>query len=154
MSEDDTTILVQPHNTRALLVKVRAKRQDIADYLAKIRPRNSRLINASIWSGAIAAALTAGPGIGGDGFVDAIKDQVSFGIPGWQVLCLCASLLSIASVVANGMMKSHDLGSQIASASACDAKLEGLETLLELGQIDLKQAATDYAKYLAEIPQI
>ena len=50
----------------ALLAKIRAKRKILADYLLKSEPRQSRLINFSIVAGALAAALTAGPGIGGE----------------------------------------------------------------------------------------
>lgn len=141
-------------DAEALLAKIRAKRKLLADYLIKNEPRQSRLITVSIISGAVAAALTAGPGIGGDGFVDSMKSIVSFGIPIWQVLCLIASLFSIAAVVINGMLKSNDMTTKINSARNCDAKLEGLETMLELTQVSVEQAAPVYTQYLTEIPHV
>jgi hypothetical protein len=42
------------------------------------------------------------------------------------------------------MLKSHDTASEIASVRSCDAKLEGLATMLELSQIELKQAVSLY----------
>ena len=138
----------------ALLTKIRTKRQELADYLAKSEPRHLRLINYSIVSGALAAALTAGPGIGGDGFINSVKSIVSFGIPIWQALCLIATILSVAAVVINGMLKSHDLASKITSARSCDAKLEGLETMLELAQVNVEQATPLYTQYLTEIPHV
>jgi hypothetical protein len=52
------------------------------------------------------------------------------------------------------MYKSNDIASRLAKAQGCDAKLEGLETLLELDQIGVKEAATQYTQYVAEIPFI
>lgn len=146
-----------PENTeesQVLLEKIRGKRQEIADYLARTEPRNFRLINTSIICGALAAALTAGPGVGGGGFIDSAKGLVSFGVPVWQALCLAATVMSVLAVVANGKLKSHDLATRIASAKACDSKLEGLQFMVELRQIDVKQAAPLYTQYLTEIPHI
>nr|WP_320014869.1 hypothetical protein [uncultured Desulfobacter sp.] len=136
------------------MTKIRTKRKEIADYLAKSEPRQLRLINSSIISGAIAAALTAGPGIGGEGFVNSVTGIMSFGIPIWQALCLAATILSVAAVVINGMLKSHDLTSKVTSARSCDAKLEGLETMLELAQVNAEQATPLYTQYLTEIPHV
>lgn len=138
----------------ALLEKIKTKRQEVADYLKKHEPRHSRLITFSIVAGAAAAALTAGPGVGGGGFIEAAKGVVSFGIPVWQVLCLLATLLSMTVVITNGMLKSKDLTSKIARVRGCDAKLEGLEIMLEMQQIELQQATSLYTQYLTEIPHV
>ena len=137
-----------------LLAKIRTKRQELSDYLAETEPQHSAMIMCSIIAGALSAALTAGPGIGGEEFINSASDVASFGIPIWQVLCLAASLLSVVAVVANGLLKSYDLTSKIASARTCDAKLEGIETMLELGQADLKQATQLYTQCLAEMPHV
>ncbi len=141
-------------DTEALLEKIRSKRREVAEYLKKSEPRQSRLITNSIVAGALAAALTAGPGVGGSGFIEAAKGVVSFGIPVWQVLCLLATVLSMAAVITNGLLKTRDLTSKIAQVRGCDAKLEGLETMLELDQIELNQAASLYTQYLTEIPHV
>lgn len=52
------------------------------------------------------------------------------------------------------MLKSNDLASKINGARSCDAKLEGLETMLELSQINVKQATPLFAQYLAEVPHV
>jgi len=145
---------VQLTDENILVNKIKVKRQELASYLAKTEPRNSRLINSSIIAGAFAAALTAGPGLGGEEFISTAKGMVSFGIPVWQALCLAASILSIIAVIANGMLKSHSLTTKITKTRACDAKLEGLETMLELKQVDLKQATQLYTQYLTEISHI
>lgn len=137
-----------------LLAKIKTKRQQLSDYLAKTEPRHSTLILCSIVAGALSAALTAGPGVGGENFIDAAADVASFGIPLWQVLCLAATVLSVLAVVANGLLKSYDLTSKIASARTCDAKLEGIQTMLELGQSDVEQATQQYTQCLAEMPHV
>lgn len=137
-----------------LLAKIKTKRQQLSNYLAKAEPRHSAMITCSIVAGALAAALTAGPGVGGEGFIASAQGVVSFGIPVWQVLCLAATVLSATAVVANGMLKSYDMTSKIASARTCDAKLEGIEIMLELGQADLKQATQHYTQCLAEMPHV
>lgn len=138
----------------ALLKKIKAKRGEVSDYLKKNEPRHSRYITISIVAGALAAALTAGPGVGGTGFIESAKGVISFGIPVWQVLCLLATLLSMSAVITNGLLKTKDLTSKITQVRGCDAKLEGLETMLEFEQIDLKQATSLYTQYLTEIPHI
>ncbi len=147
-------MLAQTKDEEVLLTKIRNKRKELAEYLARTEPQNSRLINSSIITGALAAALTAGPGVGGDGFISAAKNMMSFGIPVWQVLCLLATVLSVTAVIANGMLKSHSLSSKVLKTRTCDAKLEGLETMLELAQLDIKQATQIYTNCLTEISHI
>lgn len=142
------------NETEVLLEKIKLKRRKVADYLNKNVPRQSRLITISIVAGALAAALTAGPGVGGSGFIEAARGAVSFGVPVWQALCLLATLFSVAVVIVNGMLKSNDLISKISQARVCDAKLEGLEIMLNLNQIGLKQATSFYTQYLTEISHI
>ena len=79
---------------------------------------------------------------------------MALGIPIWQALCLAATVLSVALVIINGMLKSHDLSSEIINARSCDAKLEGLETMLDLAQVDVALATHLYAEYLTEIPHV
>lgn len=137
-----------------LLKRIQTKRSEVSEYLKKNEPRQSRYITISIVAGALAAALTAGPGVGGTGFIESAKGVFSFGIPVWQVLCLLATLLSMSAVITNGLLKSRDLTTKIAHVRGCDAKLEGLEIMLDLDQIDLKQATSLYTQYLTEIPHV
>jgi hypothetical protein len=142
------------NESEALLQNIKEKRRKVADYLKENEPRQSRLITISIVAGALAAALTAGPGVGGSGFIETARGVVSFGVPVWQVLCLLATLFSVSVVIVNGMLKSNDLISKISQARGCDAKLEGLELMLSLNQIDMNQAASLYTQYLTEISHI
>jgi hypothetical protein len=69
----------------------------------------------------------------------------------WRILFSLAALLSLVSVIAANLYKSHDMASNLNKARACDAKLEGLETLLELNRITLDEAATQYTQFLPDI---
>jgi hypothetical protein len=57
----------------------------------------------------------------------------------------------VATISAN-IYKSRDIATRLSKAQTSDAKLEGLETLIELGQIDLPKAAIQYTQYISEIP--
>lgn len=142
------------NDQESLLKKIQLKREDVAKYLNENEPKQSRFVTISIVAGALAAALTAGPGVGGSGFIETASGLVSFGIPVWQVLCLLATFLSMSAVIANGLLKTNDLPTKIAQVRGCDAKLEGLEIMLDLEQIDLKQATSLYTQYLTEIPHV
>lgn len=147
-------MLEKKQDVDVLLTKIKTKRQELANYLAKYEPRHSLLINSSIIFGALTVALTAGPGVGGSKFIDTMNNAMSFSIPVWQLLCLIAAILSVAVVIVNGMLKSQNLTSKITSAKSCTAKLEGLETLLELQQMDVKQAAPLYTQYISEVSYV
>jgi len=53
------------HDVDILLKKIKTKRQELANYLARNESRHSLLVNSSIVFGALTAALTVGPGVGG-----------------------------------------------------------------------------------------
>jgi len=138
----------------AILANIRAKREEIDAYLKKAEPRHLRLVNGAIVCGALAAALTAGPGIGGAGFIEFAKSVATFGVPVWQALCLAATALSVFGVIANGKLKAHNLTSKIAAARGCKSKLEGLQLMLETGQMDVERGTSLYAQYLTEVSHI
>lgn len=143
-----------PSDQQLLLTKIKTKRQQISEYLSKTEPRHSSLINSSIFASALAAALTAAPGVGGEPLISSMKKIVTFGIPIWQMLCILATILSTLAVIANGVLKSYNMTSKITSARSCDAKLEAIQTMLELGQVDVEEAAQDYTQCLVEIPHV
>lgn len=148
------SISEKQHDVDTLLKKIKTKRQELTDYLARNESRHSLLVNSSIVFGALTAAVTVGPGVGGNGFIDTVKDAVPFGIPVWQLLCLLAATLSVAAVITNSMLKSQNLTVKIASARSCSSKLEGLEALLELRQMEVKQAAPLYTQYISEVHHV
>lgn len=143
-----------PDEKEKLQQQIATKRKELTKYLARTEPKNTILITTSIVCGALAAALTAGPGFGGDGFISQIELPESLGLPLWQILCLLASFMSMLAVIANGLLKFNDLTGKISEARMNDAKLEGLETMIELGQIDLGQATREYTECLSRIAHI
>lgn len=104
-----------------------------------------RLSLVSIISSALAAALTAGPALGGQGFTDSVAGAFNTGEDStvWRVLCLLTLVVSVISAIAVNLSKSRNWEARIISAEACNAELEGLQTLLEFGQIPVNEGRED-----------
>lgn len=134
-----------------LLKKIKIKRSEIHRFLKSAEPRNKRLINIAIVCGAIAAALTAGPAFGGKTLTGWLTNTLELTSPVWQLLCLAATVCSVSAVIVTNISKSHGIATNILRAQTCNAKLEGLETLLEMEQVELNKATTLYTDYLNEI---
>ena len=137
-----------------VLEKIRTKREAIHAYIKIMEPRSKKLTNIAIICGAISAALTAAPALGGKSLSSWLTDAFKLELPVWQLLCLGAMICSIAATISVNMSKSHESTERIMRAQACDAKLEGLETLMEIGTIDTKTAADQYNQALQDIPYI
>ncbi|MFF5790741.1 hypothetical protein ACFY5D_01700 [Paeniglutamicibacter sp. NPDC012692] len=137
-----------------LSARIEARRASIARFLLHARPRRNRLANLSILGSAIAAVMTAGPALGGQSFTASV--QSTLGIEDsstvWRVLCLAAMLLSVAAAVATNLSNSRDLNGRVTAAETCNAELEGLETLLEFGQLPVPEAVKLYQQYVAKVP--
>ena len=56
------------------LRRIDSRRASIDEYLDKARPRGGRLATIAIVSSAVAAALTAGPALGGEGFSNGVAN--------------------------------------------------------------------------------
>jgi hypothetical protein len=66
--------------------------------------------------------------------------------PSWRILCAAASICSVMATVATQLLKSHNVEEHVARAQGCRAKLEVLEIGLTVGQLDIRQATTEYLK--------
>jgi hypothetical protein len=136
-----------------LLKTIREKRRRIAVYVQEIEPRGSRLTNRSIVFGGIASLLTAAQLAFGRGPANFLKTiYPAGGISVWQLLAVAATICSAIAAIAGAIYKQQELASRLAKAQSCAVKLEGLETSLDLGLINLKEANTRYAQHIAEIP--
>lgn len=133
-----------------LLQKIRDKRRRIAAFVSDLEPQGVRLTNLGIICGSVATALTAMPAIGGKTLTDALGGAGPEA-PSWRILCGAASLFSLIAAVATNLYKSHDIASRLSKSQACDAKLDGLQTLVELGQMPTEEAARKYEVCLPEI---
>ena len=91
-----------------------------------------------------------GPAVGGQPFTAWLTGTLGLTSPSWRVLCGAASLCSVLATVVTQLLKSHNLEEHVTRAEGCRAKLEVLETGLTLGQIDTKQATTEYLKCVEE----
>ncbi|MBW8875203.1 MAG: hypothetical protein JF614_09580 [Acidobacteria bacterium] len=132
-----------------LLLRIREKRRRIAAFVSHLEPRGARLTNLSLICGSVATALTAGPAIGGKTLTDALG--AGGDMPSWRILCAAAAGFSLVAAIATNLYKSNDIASRLSKAQTCDAKLDGLQTLVELGQLPTEEAAKKYEEYLPDI---
>jgi hypothetical protein len=133
-----------------LTARIRDKRQQLDRFLATARPRKRRLINTTIIGGSVAAALTAGPAVGGPSFTAWLTGTLGLTSPSWRLLCAAASVCSVTATVATQLLKSHNIEEHVTRAQGCRAKLEVIEVGLAAGQIDAKQATAEYLKCIEE----
>lgn len=127
---------------RELLERVESHQARIDAYVKTARPRNARLSTTAIIGSAIAAALTAGPAIGGPSFTQASASLLS--VPDtsiiWRVLCLGALVVSIVSAVAVNLANNLAESNRVAAAETASVELEGLHTLLTFREIGVGDA--------------
>jgi hypothetical protein len=144
----------QADTARSRLVKTLDDRcASIEAYVREKAPASTRLSTITIVSSALAAALTAGPAIGGTGFTQTVQGGLPIdsaqGI--WQPLCIGAFVVSVTAAIAANLAKTHDLTSRIATAEAAGAALRGLKTRVEFGRLPIKDAAQEYRDVIAGI---
>lgn len=146
--------MVEGSELRAdLLARIAAKRACVQAHLRRHRPRSRRLSTATIVLTSLAAALAAGPGVGGSDFTVAVGKAIDTDTPGavWQGVCLGAALLSAAAAIATGLSKSQEATAQLNTAAAVDGELEGLAFLLEFGEVSLEDSVKLYRQCIAKI---
>jgi len=129
-----------------LVSRIRQKRTQMETYLSAARPRKRRLLNTTIVGGTLAAALTAAPAVAGESFTSWLTGALGLSSPSWRLLCAAASACSVMATVATQLLKSQNIEECVTRAQGCRAKLEVLEAGLTLGQLDARQAATEYFK--------
>ena len=133
-------------STDDILSRIRAKRAEVERFLSAAVPRKRRLLNTTIVGGSMAAALTAGPAVGGQAFTAWLTMTMGLTSPSWRLLCGAASAASIMATVATQLLKSNNIEQNIGRAQSARAKLEVLETSLTLGQLDTRQAVAEFLK--------
>ena len=133
-------------STDDILGRIRAKRAEVERFLSAAVPRKRRLLNTTIVGGSLAAALTAGPAVGGQSFTAWLTMAMGLTSPSWRLLCGAASAASIMATVATQLLKSNNIEQNIGRAQSARAKLEVLETSVTLGQLDTRQAVAEFLK--------
>jgi hypothetical protein len=139
-----------------LLERIKAKRASVRAFVRRLEPVGDRETNVSIVCGAVAAVLTAGPALGGTSFTNTVQSVAGLHDDSivWRVLCLAAMVVSVIAAISTNLYKSHDVAGRLAKAEACSAGLEGLETLVEFGQIPTNEAVKLYQQYVSAVPFI
>jgi MFS family permease len=137
--------------TGELVNRIREKRLELERFLAAARPRRRRLINTTIIGGSIAAALTAAPALGGQTFTAWLTSVLGLTSPSWRILCAAASVCSVMATVATQLLKSHNIEEHVTRGQGCRAKLEVLEVGLTTGQLDVRQATSEFLKCLEDV---
>ena len=139
-----------------LLKRVNARRAAVEAYLRERRPRIRRRVTATLVLTSLAAILTAGPGIGGRDFTEAV--DVTFDLADssvvWRILCLLALLVSVCATVLTAIDKANNSAAELSAVEAADAELEGLATLLEFGHLSVEDGVKLYQQYVTKIPFI
>jgi len=133
-----------------LLTRINQQRAQVDAFLAAAVPRKRRLLNTTIVGGSLAAALTAGPAVGGPSFTAWLTGALGLSSPSWRLLCGAAAVSSVMATVATQLLKSDNVEQNVMRAQAARAKLEVLELGLKLGHLDDRQALTEYLKIAEE----
>ncbi len=143
-----------PDDLHRLLEQIRSKRRTIEHFLSTARPRAERLTYVAIVSSALAAALTAGPAVGGADFVASAQGVLDLSSASgvWQPLCLLATVASVVAAITANLSKAKNSTARIVNAEVCNAELEGLATMVEFGQVPLEEAVELYARHVSRIP--
>jgi hypothetical protein len=154
VSDVISTLRVATNERQRLLSLIAAQQQSCRQYLAKVRPRFAALTILNLATGALAAAVAAGPGIGGSSFVDHAQFQlnVSDGDLLYQVLCAIAFAMSLTAVITANIIRAHDFSAKIAAAEGCYSDLECLRVQLLFATVSLTRGAEIFAKAAARVP--
>src|SRR5262249_20577690 len=104
-----------------IVSRVQQKRLQLERFLSAARPRKRRLINTTIISGTVAAALTAAPALGGQSFTAWLTATLGLTSPSWRILCAAASVCSVTATVATQLLKSHSIEEHVTRAEGCRA---------------------------------
>jgi hypothetical protein len=139
---------------RDLLWRIDARRAAIQAFLRNQRPRARRRANLAIVLSSLAAVFTAGPAVGGETFAGSVQRTLGLTSEAyvWRVLCLLALVVSVGSAVLTNLSKSQDDMARVSTAEAANAELEGLNTLVQFGQLAVQDAVKLYQQYSVKIP--
>lgn len=127
-----------------LVQQIHTKRDEIDSYLEDTTTRRSRLAQATIVAGSIAATLTAAPALGGQSLSDWPSRLFATPAPAWQILCGIAALCSLAATVATQLHKSNNYDERIVRAQGARAGLEVLEVGIASDRLNPEEAFSRY----------
>ena len=149
--------MVEAESGRArLLQEIETRRRAIEQYLDAKRPVSNRLTTISVISSCVAAALAAGPAVGGNGFAVAVQNGLPIGQSStiWRLLCFAAVAASIAAAISANLSKSSDLAERVAAAEAANSLLDGLRARMRFSRLPVAEGAGQYQEIIARIPWV
>ena len=153
MDSVDTTVSPEVEQQRKLLERIHAKHEQVSAYVKQNERRVGRISNLTIIASSVAAVLMVGPGFGGEKFTARVAQL--FSVPDdslvWRTLCLSALLISVGIAILNRMNQSPDAAQRLASARLCLARLEGLETGVEVGTTSVSDGTKQYQQYVNDV---
>ena len=161
LGNEDTTIgeLVPALRASAderqrLLRLIAAQQKACRSYLAKVKPQFTALTYVNLVAGALAAAVAAGPALGGSGLLDQVQVQLNVGSEDliYQGLCAIAFVMSLASVITANIIRARDFSSRIAVVEGCYAELDSLRIQLMFARVSSNRGAEIVAKAAARVP--
>jgi len=135
----------------AFLAILRAKRAAVAHAGKRLRRRDGALTLVSVIASAVAAALTAGPALGGPALTRALG-SAGPDTPSWRILCGVASICSLLAAVAASLHRQQEVSTRLARCQTGAARLEALELRVALKQSALAEATGEYGRIIAELP--
>lgn len=143
-----------PYVSQELLDRIARRRASIDAFLRRTRPWSNRLSNVSIVSSALAAVMTAGPAFGGETFAESVQAALSLSSNStvWRTLCLVALVVSVVAAISTNLVKSQNATGRVSAAETCGGELEGLQTLVQFGQVPVDDAVRLYHQYVSKIP--
>src|SRR5438093_12055077 len=92
-----------------ILGRINQQRAKVDAFLAAAVPRKRRLLNTTIIGGSLAAALTAGPAVGGQSFTAWLTGALGLTSPSWRLLCGGAAICSVMATAATQLLKSDNV---------------------------------------------
>jgi hypothetical protein len=137
-----------------LIGRIKEKKAQVSAFARNLNASSDRQTNTSIICGAVAAVLTAGPALGGTGFTEGLGRALALPSDSivWRTLCFAATILSLVATISTNMWKSRDNAGRLSKAEACGAELEGLEAMIEFGQLPVNEGVKLYQQYIAQVP--
>ena len=136
-----------------LLARIKEKRAAVNAYAREIGSTGDRQTNVSIICSAVAAVLTAGPALGGTAFTETLGRALALPSDSlvWRTLCFAATILTLTATISTNLYRTHDVAGRLSKAEACSAELEGLEAMVQFGQLPVSEAVKLYQQYIAQV---
>src|SRR5262245_65817846 len=103
-------------SNQELVTRIHQQRAQVVAFLAAAVPRKRRLLNTTIFGGSLAAALTAGPAVGGTSFTSWLTSTLGLTSPSWRLLFAGAAVCSVLATVANQLLKSDNIEQNVIRA--------------------------------------